>query len=440
MDVTDKRAPITREQAQERAVQDAAMLTGDRRVLSDAGGFVAQMRAELRANAWKGPIDRYGATEAAEQLLYHAAKAARAIMLLDPAKRAAMGLASLTEAQARDAVREATADAANEGAIAWFSLLSGPAPAEGGGSAVGDASGEPACRRCGQELGTPHAQGCAYASERIDDSMVALDETTDVPVPGWEAEPAMQEDGLHGQDGFRVVRRSPMGGEVEIADDSFYPHHDEAREHADRLNSEDVGAAPDYEGQDGPRLGGRSLADWAERVVEELGRGTLDEAMGALRPGDRRCTCPVGFGQVADPSCPRHPGAAHTITGPLGDDGVSTDATRLKDKKPPSSPTASDVRDGGQTLPQYREEQRRLAHCPSDRPECGGPESFDGCKAPSTCAAGPERCQRCGGVPPAIPAPTSACCNCEDGFLTKDVADAAQERLQGLVDAERRET
>lgn len=32
---------------------------------------------------------------------------------------------------------------------------------------------------------------------------------------------------------------------------------------------------------------------------------------------ERRCTCPVGFGAVADPQCPRHgAAAAHTITGP----------------------------------------------------------------------------------------------------------------------------
>lgn len=53
-------------------------------------------------------------------------------------------------------------------------------------------------------------------------------------VERWTIEHAMQEDGLHGVDGWRVVRGS------EIADDSFSQDEDTARLMADRLNREDA--------------------------------------------------------------------------------------------------------------------------------------------------------------------------------------------------------
>ena len=49
----------------------------------------------------------------------------------------------------------------------------------------------------------------------------------------WEAVPAMQEDGLHGVDGWRVARGT------EIADDSFFSYKEDAEHMADTLNKED---------------------------------------------------------------------------------------------------------------------------------------------------------------------------------------------------------
>jgi hypothetical protein len=45
----------------------------------------------------------------------------------------------------------------------------------------------------------------------------------------------------------------------------------------------------------------------ADSIIERI------EALVKAKP---KCSCPVGFGAVADPACPVHPGARHTITGP----------------------------------------------------------------------------------------------------------------------------
>jgi hypothetical protein len=55
----------------------------------------------------------------------------------------------------------------------------------------------------------------------------------------WTIASAMQEDGLHGIDGWRVVRGT------EVADDSFFADEGSAQEMADRLNREDRGPEPD---------------------------------------------------------------------------------------------------------------------------------------------------------------------------------------------------
>lgn len=48
----------------------------------------------------------------------------------------------------------------------------------------------------------------------------------------------MQEDGLHGIDGYRVVRGS--GADQEVADDSFTTCEFVAADHARELNEEDA--------------------------------------------------------------------------------------------------------------------------------------------------------------------------------------------------------